>query len=1191
MDFIKSINLKIASPEEILSWSHGEVTKPETINYRTQKPEREGLFSEQIFGPVKDYECACGKYKRIRYKGIICDRCGVEVTVSSVRRERMGHIKLAAPVSHIWFLKNIPSRIGLFLDIPLHSLEKVIYYAGYIITKVNEKEKEKVRKDVEEEYRLALKEKKLPIETIEGIYRQTLDEISLLKEKNVLSEIQYRKLAGKYGHLFKAEIGSEPIKRMLEEIDLKKLKDELEESYKKAKSDLEKEKIIRRLNLVKGFIRKKLRPEWMFLTILPVIPPDLRPMVALDGGRYAASELNDLYRRVINRNNRLKKLLELEAPEVIIRNEKRMLQEAVDALIDNSISSQSRPQSMSTTQRRPLRSLSDILRGKKGRFRQNLLGKRVDYSGRSVIVVGPRLKIDECGLPKKMALELFRPFVISKLMEKEIVHNIKSANLLIQQEVPEVWEALEEVIKGRYVLLNRAPTLHRLGIQAFKPNLIEGLAIQIPALVCGGFNADFDGDQMAVHLPLSDEAQKEAKERMASDKNLLKPATGLPVVHLTQDIVLGIYYLTYSLEKKNKDKFFVDESEVLLSLERGEISLQEPIKVRIKNGEIIETTAGRVVFNSILPEDFSFVNSLIRKKELKTITNQLIVNYGMEVAADILDKIKELGFKYATFSGISWGMDDLKVPASKKEIVKHAEEKTNQVKQEYLEGLLSQSEEKSKIDEFWTKANERLKEAVLKESLEPGNSVYYIIDSGSRGSWGQLLQMIGMKGLVQNPRGELIDLPIKHSYKEGFSPLEYFISTHGARKGLTDTALKTSSAGYLTRRLIDVAQEVIVQEEDCGTNKGITVYRSDGQDFGHSFAERIYSRVALKDIKGKKGLIVKKGEIIDLTKAKEIENDESIDKVEIRSPITCQTLYGICSKCYGADLTTNKLVEPGTAVGVIAAQSIGEPGTQLTMRTFHIGGVVGLDITHGLPRVEELFEVRTPKTPAVISEVNGKVKMIVKKEAGNEVVIETKIKGKRKRITYNCPLNMRLIVKEGEEVNAGDPLTEGHLDVRDIFKFKGKEEAWRYLLNEIQRVYVSQGADINNKHLEVIISQMFSKLRIEDAGDSENFVEGDVVSRSQFREENQQLLEKGKKPMKAKQLILGITKSSLYSDSFLSAASFQETHRVLVSAATEGRPDKLRGLKENVIIGRLIPAGTGFRKRENKKESKKEKEK
>ncbi len=1189
MDFIKSISLKIASPEEILSWSHGEVTKPETINYRTQKPEREGLFSEQIFGPVKDYECACGKYKRIRYKGIICDRCGVEVTVSSVRRERMGHIKLAAPVSHIWFLRNIPSRIGLFLDIPLHSLEKVIYYAGYIITKVNEKEKEKVKKDVEEEYRLALKEKKLPIETIEGIYRQTLNEISLLKEKNVLSEIQYRKLASKYGHLFKAEIGSEPIKRMLEEIDLKKLKDELEESYKKVKSDLEKEKIIRRLNLVKGFIRKNLRPEWMFLTILPVIPPDLRPMVALDGGRYAASELNDLYRRVINRNNRLKKLLELEAPEVIIRNEKRMLQEAVDALIDNSISSQSRPQSMSTTQRRPLRSLSDILKGKKGRFRQNLLGKRVDYSGRSVIVVGPHLKIDECGLPKKMALELFRPFVISKLMEKEIVHNIKSANLLIQQEAPEVWEALEEVIKGKYVLLNRAPTLHRLGIQAFKPSLIEGLAIRIPALVCGGFNADFDGDQMAVHLPLSDEAQKEAKERMASDKNLLKPATGLPVVHLTQDIVLGIYYLTYSLEKKNKDKFFVDENEVLLSLERGEISLQEPIKVKIRNGEMIETTAGRVVFNSILPEDFSFVNSLIRKKELKTITNQLIVNYGMEVAADILDKIKELGFRYATFSGISWGMNDLKVPASKKEIVKHAEEKTNQVKQEYLEGLLSRSEEKSKIDEFWTKAKERLKEAVLKESLEPGNSVYYIIDSGSRGSWGQLLQMIGMKGLVQNPRGELIDLPIKHSYKEGFSPLEYFISTHGARKGLTDTALKTSSAGYLTRRLIDVAQEVIVREEDCQTNKGITIYRSDGQDFGHSFAERIYSRVALKDIKGKKGLIVKKGEIIDLVKAKEIENDESIDKVEIRSPITCQTLYGVCSKCYGADLTTNKLVEPGTAVGVIAAQSIGEPGTQLTMRTFHIGGVVGLDITHGLPRVEELFEIRTPKTPAVISEVTGKVKMIVKKETGNEVVIETKIKGKRKRMTYNCPLNMRLIVKEGEEVNAGDPLTEGHLDLRSIFKLKGKEGAWRYLLNEIQRVYVSQGAAINNKHLEIIISQMFSKLRIEDAGDSENFVEGDVVSRSQFREENQQLLEKGKKPMKAKQLILGITKSSLYSDSFLSAASFQETHRVLVSAATEGRPDKLRGLKENVIIGRLIPAGTGFRKEEKKKESKKEK--
>jgi len=1180
MEDIKSILLKIASPEEILSWSHGEVTKPETINYRTQRPERDGLFSERIFGPTRDYECYCGKYKKIRYKGIVCDRCGVEVTHSSVRRERMGHIKLAVPVAHIWFLRSVPSRIGLFLDMSVNALEKVIYYTGYIITKVDHKRKEEIKKQIEKEYQEKLKKKDTDKELLTKNYHYTLSLLNLIKEKQVISERQLKELSQKFGEIFEAEIGSEPIKRMLEEIDLEKLKKELEEKLKDKKVK-DRKRLIARLGLVKSFIRKNLRPEWMFLTILPVLPPDLRPMVQLDGGRYATSDLNDLYRRVINRNNRLKKLLELNAPEVIIRNEKRLLQEAVDALIDNSARAGKRP--VASSQKRPLRSLTDLLRGKRGRFRQNLLGKRVDYSARSVIVVGPELQIDECGLPKKMALELFKPFVIHKLMEQGIVHNIRTANILIQQAPPEVWKALEEVIEGKYVLLNRAPTLHRLSIQAFKPILIEDLCIRIPPLVCGAFNADFDGDQMAVYLPLSDEAQKEARELMIASRNLLKPATGSSIVHLAQDIILGCYYLTLEKEeeKKEKIKVFADENEVIYALETKSIDLHQKIKVKVK-GEIRETTAGRVIFNLLLPEDFPFINQVLRKKEMKKLANDLIYRYGMEEASKVFDKIKEVAFEYATLAGYSWGMDDLVIPKEKKNLIKEAEKETQEIWRAYQEGLLSENERREKVIEVWMKVRDKMRELVP-QSLNKEGPVFAIIDSGSRGSWEQPLQMSGMKGLVQNPKGEIIELPIKSSYKEGFNVLEYFIATHGARKGNIDTALKTSSAGYLTRRLVDVAQDVIVREKDCGTQRGIEITKEECEKYGRSLAERIFGRIAAADIVSGKKVIVKKGEMIDLEKAKMIESDPKIKKVKVRSPLTCKTLYGVCSKCYGLDLGRNHLVEVGTPVGVIAAQSIGEPGTQLTMRTFHIGGIAGADITHGLPRVEELFEVKPPKNKAVISEVNGKVVEIKELENDWEVIIQTKdSKGNSFRVNYLVPKDLSLKVEKGDLVVKGQALSEGAVDVKALFKLSGIKEVWRYLLNEIQKVYISQGVSINDKHIEVIIRQMFSRVRIKDPGDSE-FIEGEIISKSRLIEENRKLVKEGKKPAKAVQLLLGISKAAYYSDSFLSAASFQETTRALVKAACSGGPDRLLGLKENVIIGRLIPAGTGFRERKEKK--------
>ena len=1206
----QALRLKLASPEEILFWSHGEVIKPETINYRTQRPEKDGLFSERIFGPTKDWECYCGKYRRIRFKGVICDKCGVEVTRSIVRRERMGHIKLACPVSHIWFLKSIPSRIGLFLGIPQQQLERVIYYTSYIITSVNEEAKKKSLEDLEREYKSKKKGERKSVLNI--LYLQRREEINNLRPLKIISEIEYLELSKKYGHIFEAGIGSEPIYKLLQSLDLKKLKKDLLKSLSEA-SALEKKKILYRFKLVKSFIKNNLRPEWMFLTVLPILPPDLRPMVALEGGRYATSDLNDLYRRVINRNNRLKKLIELKAPGVIIRNEKRMLQEAVDALLDNSSRA---TQIQMTAQRRPLKSLADILKGKQGRFRQNLLGKRVDYSGRSVIVVGPELNHNECGLPKKMALELFRPFVVNKLIERGIVHNIRGANRLIDQGPAEVWAILEELIENRYVLLNRAPTLHRLGIQAFKPILIEDLCIRIPPLVCTAFNADFDGDQMAVHLPLTREAQKEAGELMLSSRNFLKPASGDPIIDPTKDIVLGCYYLTKIREnEKGENKILSSVEEALYAYHYGVVSLKAKIKLplpktfilkmevgALKKAEglsntLIETSVGRLIFNDIFPADFPFINEVVNKKFIQKLT-EFVVNYvGLERAIEIIDKIKNLGFYYATRSGITWSMDDLKIPVEKEKIIQKALEEVEKVDKQFNEGLLTKEERKAHIIQIWGKAIVEVSKAVSK-TLDPYGSVFSIIDSGSRGSLSQVNQMMGMKGLVQNPQGDIIELPVKSSYKEGFNVLEYFIASHGARKGSTDTALKTANAGYLTRRLIDVAQDVLITEDDCGTKEGIVINRKDGEEFGYSFSNRIFSRVALEDVKIKGKIIVKANDFINRTASKLIEASE-IESVKIRSPLTCKSLWGICAKCYGYDLAYNQPVKAGTPVGIIAAQSIGEPGTQLTLRTFHTGGIAGLDITHGLPRIEELFEVRPPKNKAIIAEADGTIVDI--EELEKEIVVKLKpVKDKTKEpikkgkatkkskaeiLTYSLAKNAQLLVKIGDKISAGDKISEGSIDLKELFKATERRRVENYIFKEIQKIYVSEGVNINNKHLEIIIRRMFSRVRIKDSGSSE-FLIGEVVSKSRFLGENRKLKLEGKRPAKAVQLLLGITRSALASDSFLSAASFQETTRVLVTAATEGRIDPLKGLKENVIIGRLIPAGTGLKKPEEKKSEK-----
>ncbi len=1219
---LESIRIKIASPEEILNWSHGEVIKPETINYRTQRSEKDGLFCERIFGPTKDYECYCGKYKRIRYKGMICDRCGVEVTKAQVRRERMGHIKLASPCSHIWFLRGVPSRMGLILDIPMQHLEKVIYFASYIVTNVNEDAKGKVLDEIEKEYKVKIrstkplpgrqageirnksktqnsksKTKKPKLSELKAARDRARDEVLNLKPLKILSETEYHQLSLKYGEVFEAETGAEALRKIFEKIDLKK---QITKLTKESQTVLpaSRRKFLAGLKIFQGMLKAGIRPEWMFLTVLPVLPPDLRPMVQLDGGRYASSDLNDLYRRVINRNNRLKYLLEIGSPEVIIRNEKRMLQEAVDALIDNGM--RKGTMTMATTGgKRLLKSLADILKGKQGRFRQNLLGKRVDYSGRSVIVVGPELKLDQVGIPKIMALELFKPFVIKRILDKELAFNVRGAARLIDEETDEVWAILEEVVKDKLVLLNRAPTLHRLGIQAFYPVLVEGESIHVHPLVCKAFNADFDGDQMAVHLPLSDMAQKEAKEIMLSTKNLLKPATGFPIVTLYQDISLGCYFLTKIKEgEKGEGKILASPEEAIMAYESGGVDLRAKIKIRIKNA-LVETSVGRVIFNQAFPQDYPFQNEHLRVRDLERMSRDVVEKYGSPKAEEILDKIKELGFEYSTWSGVSWGMDDLIVPPEKGKIIAEAEKEVEKIEEHFKKGLLSREEKSIKVIEIWSRVKTTIEDLVPK-TLTEENSVFQIIDSGARGSWGQPVQMTGMKGLVINPAGQIIELPVKSSFKEGFDVLEYFISTHGARKGTADTALRTSTAGYLTRRLVDVSHEVIIFEEDCKDDEGILVWKKDADELGQNFIYKILGRVNLENIRG----ICKKGEIIDWDKAEKIIA-ASIEKVQVRSPLSCKSARGVCQKCYGWDLGRSRLIKLGEAVGIVAAQAIGEPGTQLTMRTFHTGGVAGGgDITMGLPRVQEIFEARTPGGKAEISEVDGKILEItperiirIKSEIPalpadrRNPKSETKGKKNKKKKTeiveYEIPAKAAIWVEPGQDIRRGQQLCEGSLDLKELFKLTGVERAQRYIIKEIQKIYVSQGAPIHDKHIEIVCRQMFSRLRIKEAGDS-IFGSGGIVERARFLEENSRLKKEKRKPSKGVPVLLGISRVALTTDSFLSAASFQETSRVLIKAVLEGREDKLRGLKENVIIGKLIPAGTGFRHEEEKqKKSKK----
>jgi len=1176
---LEAIRIKIASPEDILSWSHGEVLKPETINYRTQKAEKDGLFCERIFGPEKDYECYCGKYRRIRYKGIICDRCGVEVTKSSVRRERMGHIKLACPVSHIWFLRGVPSRIGMVLDIPMQQLEKVIYFAAYIVTSVSEDAKKRVLEEIDKEYKSKVKEQKAKndkdskdmLDSLKSAKDRAKEEVEDIKLLKVLSEVEYYDYSLKYGEVFEAGTGAETLRKLFEKVNIKKEIENLKEEKEKATA-LNKRKLLRRLRFLQGLLKAGIKPEWMFFTVIPVLPPDLRPMVQLDGGRYASSDLNDLYRRVINRNNRLKYLLEIAAPEVIVRNEKRMLQEAVDALIDNGMR-KGILTTATTGGRRLLKSLADILKGKQGRFRQNLLGKRVDYSGRSVIVVGPKLQLHQTGLPKKMALELFKPFVIHKILEKELAYNVRGASRLIEQGTDDVWAILEDVVKDKVVLLNRAPTLHRLGIQAFQPVLIEGEAIKVHPMVCKAFNADFDGDQMAVHVPLSDEAQKEAKEIMLSSNNMLKPATGTPTISPTQDIILGCYWLTNIREgAKGEGKTFSSFEEALTAHEFSYVDLQAKIKVRV-NGEFMETSVGRLLFNETLPDDYPFVNDVIKSKKLEKIIGEVIFKYDKETVERTLDRVKNLGFEYATVSGVSWGMEDLIVPPQKEGIIKAAEKEIETIESHFKKGLLSREEKGSKVIEVWTRVKSEI-EKLVPETLPKLGSIFTIIDSGSRGSWSQPVQMAGMKGLVINPAGQIIELPVKSSFKEGFDVLEYFISTHGARKGTADTALRTSTAGYLTRRLVDVSHEVIVSEEDCGDKEGFDARRSEADELGQDFSYKIVGKTALEDVKSDGKTIVKKGDIIDWQKAAEIVEKE-IKLIKVRSSISCKSTRGICQKCYGWDLGTNKLVKMGEAVGVVAAQAIGEPGTQLTMRTFHTGGVAGGsgDITMGLPRVQEIFEARVPGGKAEISKVEGTVLDITQ-----DRVVKIKTKGKKDDVVeYKLPEKTAILVEKGQEVIKGQQLCEGNLDLKEIFKAQGKDVTQRYVLREIQRIYVSQGAIIHDKHVEVIIRQMFSRVKIKESGDS-IFSVGEIIEKTKFLEENERLKKEGKNQAKSVSVLLGISRVALTTDSFLSAASFQETSRVLIRASLEGREDKLRGLKENVIIGKLIPAGTGFKK-------------
>jgi len=1181
---LESIRIKLASPEEVLGWSHGEVTKPETINYRTQKPEKDGLFDERIFGPEKDYECACGKYKRIRYKGIVCDRCGVEVTKSQVRRERMGHIKLSTPVSHIWFLRGVPSRMGLVLNKSSQQLEKVIYFSSYIITKVDGEARDRILEAVEQEYKTKVKKEKTEAkkQELKQLKEKVKEEVLDIKELRILSEVVYHDLSLKYGEIFEAGTGAEVIRDLFTKVDLKKTTDELVKESEEAPPAMKK-KVLRRLKLFQGMLHAKIRPEWMFIDVLPVLPPDLRPMVQLDGGRYASSDLNDLYRRVINRNNRLKYLQEIAAPAVIVRNEKRMLQEAVDALIDNEMR-KGVTTTATTGGKRLLKSLAAMLAGKQGRFRQNLLGKRVDYSGRSVIAVGPELHFSHCGLPKTLALEMFKPFVIKRILDRELAYNIRGAARLIDEKIPEVWAILEEVVKDKLVLLNRAPTLHRLGIQAFHPVLTEGETIKLHPLVCEAFNADFDGDQMAVYLPLSEEAQREAREIMLSSLNLLRPATGLPVIGPFRDIALGCYFLTKMKEsavaaKKEDIKFYSSQSEAVTAHDYGFLGLNDPIRVpnpKTEQHEFIETSVGRLIVNSNLPATYPYINKVIDNKTLKALIRDIIEKYHSQEAIDAIDRIKTMGFEYCTLSGISWGMDDLIVPKEKGKIIEEANRETERIEEHYEKGLLSHEEKTSQKILVWQGVKTKL-EMLLKTTLVEDGPVLSIINAGARGTWAQLVQMAGMKGLVNNPAGDIIELPVKSSFTEGFNVLEYFISTHGARKGTADTALRTSSAGYLTRRLVDVAHDMITSEEDCGDRKGLEVRRQDADDIEQDFTFKLVGRVCTENIlskEDKKEVIVKKGEVITWPQAGRIVK-EGVETVYVRSPLTCQSVRGTCQKCYGWDLSRNQLVKLGEAVGVVAAQAIGEPGTQLTLRTHHLGGVAGAgDITQGLPRIEEIFESRVPKGEAVMTLAAGKVTKI---DEENRIVTIQPPDKKAPPIDYKIPGKIAILVSEGQEVKENQPLCGGNLDLKKLYKAAGLEETQRYILKEVQRIYASQGVDIHDKHIEIIIQKMFSRMRIKQEGDA-HWVRGEVIEMSVFREEVERLKKLKKEPPLATQMLLGISEVALASESFLSAASFQQTSRVLIKASLEGKEDKLQGLKENVIIGKLIPVGTGFHK-------------
>ncbi len=1187
MTDFNEIGIKLASPEKIKEWSFGEVTKPETINYRTQRSERNGLFDEKIFGPDKDYECYCGKYRGIRYKGIVCEKCGVEITRSIVRRERMGHIELASPVAHIWFLKNVPSRISLIMGISVSDLEKVVYFAGYIITSVSEDEKQRVLKDLDSEFKS--KVKSLQDEKSKAALKElalaTKRDIESIVPGRVLDEVEYHRFSMKYSTVFEAGIGAEAIYNILKDLDLKKLLAELEAQIEKAPAT-EVARLNKRASTVTQMINAGIRPEWMFLIRIPVIPPAIRPMVPLDGGRYATSDVNDLYRRVINRNNRLKKLQEINAPDVILRNEKRILQEAVDALIDNTIRHGS--SSGSQSQRRPLKSLSDNLKGKRGLFRQNLLGKRVDYSGRSVIVVGPELKLHQCGLPKHMALELFKPFIVSELLKREHAFNIPGARRLIEDAVPEVWAILEEVIRGKYVLLNRAPTLHRLGIQAFQPVLIEGNAIQLHPLVCTAFNADFDGDQMAVHVPLSDEAQAEARLIMAANKNILKPGNGEPVVSPRQDVVLGTFWMTRIVSGlKGEGRYFPSPNNAITAFDFGVLDLQAKIKVlptesekyQQFEGKIFETSVGRLLFNSVLPKDYPYINQEINNKKMSELINDFLENYGVDEVPAIIDKIKAFGFKYSTHSGSTWSLDDIKIPAGKKALIQEGHDRVKEIVEQYQEGLLSQTERIQKSVEIWQGIKSEI-EKLIPSTLESGNPIYDIILSGARGSFGNLSQMAGMKGIIANVSGESLEFSITSCYKEGLTPLEYFITTHGSRKGLTDTALNTAKAGYLTRRLFDVAQDEIITSEDCGTKDGTIVSKKTASGIEMPLSNTIKGRFLAADVLDKEGnVIFKRGHLITKNDA-DVIDAANVESVSVRSPMVCKSLKGICVKCYGVDMGNNKVIELGEAVGTVAAQAIGEPGTQLTMRTFHAGGIasVGGDITAGLPRVEEIFEKRKPKAPAVVSHLDGVVSEIKNVGKDRLIVITPEageVKGKKLDNEYVVGLNRHILVSPGTEVKKGDLLTDGSADLDELFKYGGRERTENYIIHEVSKLYELQGAAVSHKHIELIIRQMFSRRKIRDAGDT-RFTKGDVVEMFELVEENEKVKAQGLKEARADAMIMGITEVSLSRASFLSAASFQHTPRVLIQAAIRGAKDELVGLKENVIIGRLIPAGTGF---------------